>query len=416
MVFKTSAAMDSALTELQNRFPSHCIKSTLPLKSWQEKIVPALTITSLDPKAEAPVRIPVLFTGGVHAREWAPPDALLSFCERLLTAASSKPMADITYSDFRDRSKITYSGYSVSAADVRNIVEKFVVHVVPIVNPDGRDFSLSNGNQLLQKMWRKNRREPPGNLRFDPQCWGVDINRNFPIAWKAETYYTPTAAQQASWSSRHERGNYRGPSPESEPETRNLMTLVKEKVIQYLVDVHMQGRTIFHPWGLETNQSTDITQSFLNPFFDHRLDDKSPTGGRDGVHGSAYGEFFPNNPMFGQGALLDRHIRLARSMTAEILASAGPDVLAKSRSTYTVQQAAVLPTTGAFDDYTFSQQFINPFLPPIHAYTLESGSNTRFVANQPIDNDGGFWPDFNTQFPKVEREIRAALFGLLKAI
>ena len=40
-------------------------------------------------------RIPVLITGGSHAREWAPPDSLVGFVKRLLTAKANG--VDIVY-------------------------------------------------------------------------------------------------------------------------------------------------------------------------------------------------------------------------------------------------------------------------------------------------------------------------------
>ena len=41
--------------------------------------------------------------------------------------------------------------------------------LVPLVNPDGYEFSRNEDRQ-----WRKNRRKNPGS-----KCFGVDLNRNF---------------------------------------------------------------------------------------------------------------------------------------------------------------------------------------------------------------------------------------------
>ncbi len=57
-------------------------------------------MTGLRIAAVSEYPVPVLFTGGVHSCEWAPPDALLSFCQRLLTAYTNK--SDIVYPLFTD--------------------------------------------------------------------------------------------------------------------------------------------------------------------------------------------------------------------------------------------------------------------------------------------------------------------------
>ena len=43
--------------------------------------------------------IPVLIVGGIHAREWAPPDAILEFAKKILAAYKAKAaFADSTFS------------------------------------------------------------------------------------------------------------------------------------------------------------------------------------------------------------------------------------------------------------------------------------------------------------------------------
>ncbi|MFC9999575.1 M14 family zinc carboxypeptidase [Nocardia sp. NPDC127526] len=400
MGYQTSSAIDATVTALAAGFSSHATKFTLPIPTHDNKSIVGLKIAN----ASAPDRIPVLFTGGVHAREWAPPDALLGFCTRLLAAATTNTA--ITYAPFTDADGVVYEGYTVSAARVQAIADKFDVFVVPCANPDGRDFSMRGAAQL-HKMWRKNRRPDP--------CPGVDLNRNFAITWDADTYFSAAAAPTANVSKNPCSDVFRGPSPASEPETRNLAALVANERIQYLVDVHMSGRTILFPWGMETDQSNEPGKSFLNPLFDRTP--LNPAGGRDGLLGTAYAEFVPDNVLDPRGRLHERLRLLADSMALEILTSAGPNPNAKRRSTYIPKQSVGLyPTTGAFDDFTFSTQFTNPLLPNIHAYTLECGLERGGIPSDPTDDDGGFWPDFVKQFPKVEREVHAALFGLLSAI
>jgi murein tripeptide amidase MpaA len=101
----------------------------------------------------------VLILGGVHAREWFPPDALIALAADLLEA-------------FDLGTGLGYGGRSFAAGDVRQLMHTMNVYVYPSGNPDGRQFSQSSDPQ-----WRKNRRRNTGG------CIGVDINRNFDFLW-----------------------------------------------------------------------------------------------------------------------------------------------------------------------------------------------------------------------------------------
>ena len=240
-------------------------------------------------------------------------------------------------------------------ATINAILDNCDLYVLPCANPDGRDFVLASSAQL-NKMWRKNRRP-------DPQCPGVDINRNFPIAWDQDIYYSPSAALKVN-TSKDPRNNdvFRGYTlappplgPAIEPETLSLIELVTQTGITYPVDVYMYGRIIMYPWGIEQNQFNDQTQNFLNPAFNFQRDGVVPN--------TTYAEYIPDNVVDARGPLHSRLKTLASSMATAIIASAGSDATAIQRSIYTPQPSSLLyPTTGAFDDFTFSRQFIDPLL------------------------------------------------------
>ncbi|MGO9033201.1 M14 family zinc carboxypeptidase [Mycobacterium sp.] len=402
MDYRDSSSIDSAVKDLVSKHPITCGTFYLDNQTCNGISVPVLRI-----QANPQSTIPVLFTGGVHGCELVPPDALLSFCSKLLIAFDTPD--DITYPLFTDVGGITYEPYTIDNAAVTRILNKFSLFVVPCANPDGRDYSLSV-NDDDHKFWRKNYR------RDDDNCPGVDINRNFPLAWDADTYYTAAAALKVNTSkdpcSPVFRGYTQAPPPSlasTEPETQNLINLVAQQRIRYLVDVHMLGRTILYPWGMEIDQSTNASQTFFNTAYDHQ---------RDGKLGSVYGEYVPNGGPDPRHQLLDKLRELADSMVTAIARSAGSDSTAVARSTYTAKQSIGLyPTTGAFDDYTFGQQFLNPNPNPdtTYAFTLECGYE-RVTSARSVDDDGGFTPVFTKQYPKVEREVHTALFGLLAAI
>ncbi len=358
-----------------------------------------------------------LVSGGVHARELAPPDALVSFVEKLLAAYAAR--SAVVYPAWTSPvDSVTYSSFTIPWPQVQAVVERLDLYVAPLVNADGRDFVLaplasgaSHAEQQLHKMWRKNRRPAPAGQTGD-SCIGVDLNRNCDILWDFTTAYTSalvaTAPKAGVDTSQQpcDFNVYSGPSAESEPETQNLAGLMRTASISCYADVHAYGRDILYPWGIETDQSTDRAQSFEN---------RAKDGQRDGNRASAYAEYIPA----GQLAALQA---MAQRMCDFIYTKAGgADPAAAARSVYKPAESAVLyptkVTTGAFDDYCFSRWFTQATagtpIRPVMAFTIEAGGDPKLGADH---DEGGFAPDYVKHYPKIEREIHAALWGLLTAV
>src|SRR3954467_14649558 len=92
---------------------------------------------------------------------------------------------------------------------------------------------------------------------------------------------------------------------------------------------------------------------------------------------------------------------------------AGPDPTARQRAVYRGNNAPGLyPTTGTSDDYCTAVTMLDGSRPPIAAFTLECGIDQ--APDDPSDNEGGFHPDYTTKFPKIEREIHAAVLALVR--
>lgn len=400
-----SSDVESALARLSDAHPNACARHELPHPTHEGRQVPYLRIGSDDPNAPG-----VLVLGGVHAREWAPPDALVSLAEMLVGAyAAGEPLRHPEWTDRKADPPIPYAAWEVPAADVRRIVEGARLFVVPLVNPDGRDWSLASlppsapaQEVELHRMWRKNRR-PAANGSADGWCVGVDLNRNFDIAWDYERYYNADAATQVACSKDPcDPQVFVGPAAASEPETRNVEELVDEQRITHFLDVHSFSRRILFPWGMDDDQAREREMRFDNADWDR----DGPRGGRDG-QGGVYGEFLPAESK-------TRQSRIARAMHDAIKRSAGPDDRAARRSTYQVKQELQLyPTTGNSNDYCFSRPLLDATRPTAFAFCLECGIDQS--PDDPGDSEGGFQPDRRDTFPKIEREIHAAVIALLKA-
>ncbi|KAH7728334.1 Protein Y18H1A.9 [Aphelenchoides avenae] len=99
--------------------------------------------------------------GGIHAREWVSPAAVIYFIHQLVTGYE------------RDQ-------------QLQQLVDRLDWYLVPLLNPDGYEYSRSSADPEI-RLWRKNRSplectQVSTGLFTPPQtqcCQGVDLNRNF---------------------------------------------------------------------------------------------------------------------------------------------------------------------------------------------------------------------------------------------
>ncbi len=270
----------------------------------------------------------VLILGGIHAREWVPPDALVSLAADILEA-------------YQLGTGLGYNDKNFSANDIRTLLDSINIFFFACVNPDGRNHS-----QTVDALWRKNRRphQNGGN------CVGVDLNRNFDFLWDHLTKFASDSDVSAS-ENPCDRNVYRGPSPISEPETKNVVWLLdSHPEIRWLMDVHSAIPVILHSWGSDTNQSIEPSQSFRNSEFD---------GIRGRPTDNAYGEFITQDDL---------------NIVQKLSERTNDAVRAVRGVNYGVEQAfGLYPTSGASDDYAYSRHFADPSKTKVYGFTIECG-------------------------------------------
>lgn len=137
------------------------IPSIAPIPTWENRNVSCISITS---STVAPHK-KVLFTSGLHAREWIGPATVLYIIDKFLEAYKEGKGHGHHQGK---KNESTTSGDIVDLLDN----ERLQIVVCPCINPDGYTYTHHR-----QRLWRKNRREN-GLGSF-----GVDLNRNFPIHW-----------------------------------------------------------------------------------------------------------------------------------------------------------------------------------------------------------------------------------------
>src|SRR5690606_33739531 len=110
---------------------------------------------------------------------------------------------------------------------IKQILDKLNFHFIPVVNVDGYQYTWD-----VERLWRKNRR------RNNDGSYGVDLNRNWPYAWKG-----PGGSDIPSSET------YRGPSPGSELEVSSIIRYFNTTPnIVIAVDYHSYSQLILRPW------------------------------------------------------------------------------------------------------------------------------------------------------------------------
>jgi carboxypeptidase T len=146
----------------------------------------------------------VLFLGGHHAREWISVEVPFLL---------GKYLAENYAAD----------------ANVHRLVDQGEIWVVPLVNPDGLEYSIN-----VDRTWRKNRRDNgQGN-------YGVDLNRNYGYQWGVDNAgSSPNPTSEV----------YRGAAAFSEPETQAVRDLFLRKKFSGVISFHSASPMILYPWG-----------------------------------------------------------------------------------------------------------------------------------------------------------------------
>ncbi|KAH9504245.1 hypothetical protein Btru_064440, partial [Bulinus truncatus] len=133
------------LTKLQGVYPDRIKLSKLNNKTHEGRAVTLIQVSGTNLSTRKPT---VIIEAGIHAREWISPASTLWAVEKLLKS------------------------YLDGDLEARAMLDKFDWFIIPVANPDGYEYS-----HTTYRLWRKNRRP------ITTRCAGVDLNRNFDIAY-----------------------------------------------------------------------------------------------------------------------------------------------------------------------------------------------------------------------------------------
>ena len=168
----------------------------------------------IGPKDDSPQRPNVLFMATYHAREWAATEMAL----RLIKYLAAPPGTN---------------------ARVVSLVQARDIWILPVANPDGYEYTFTG-----DRLWRKTRSPQAGG------AFGVDMNRNHRQNWGLD---------DVGSSSDPTSDVYRGPSPESEIETRNIEAFHAAHPPVVSVSYHTYaGLLLFSPSAIYGQLSADL--------------------------------------------------------------------------------------------------------------------------------------------------------------
>ncbi len=200
------------LSDLALRYPEYARLISIG-KSIEGRNIYVLKISDNVNEEESEPNI--FFLGCHHAREWISVEIPLLFAQYLLTNIEND-------------------------AEVRKAVNGTQIYILPILNPDGLEFSITH-----YRYWRKNRRYN-GDL-----TWGVDLNRNYSYKWGLSNEgSSPSPLSEV----------YRGTGPFSEPETKALEEFMTKEVPSGVLSYHNFSQLILYPWGYTLEPPEDFDE------------------------------------------------------------------------------------------------------------------------------------------------------------
>lgn len=169
----------------------------------------------------------ILYAAAFHGQEWITSLVLLRFCEELCAALDG----DGRFADM----------------DFAKAMAGRSLYLVPQVNPDGVEIALhgsaSAGGYAGAVAALSG--DTPG--LWQANACGVDLNHNYPAGWEALA-----AAEEAAGITGPSPRQWRGPAPESEPETRAMTALCRRHRFRHVLALHAQGEEIYWRYGDRT--------------------------------------------------------------------------------------------------------------------------------------------------------------------
>lgn len=170
----------------------------------------------------------VLYVGAHHGMEWLTSAFLIAFVN-----------------DFFES---LVRSISVGGINLKFLYDNVTFFVIPMLNPDGVEYSLNGTdteNPLYDRVIKMNRGSSDFS-RWQANARGVDLNHNYDFG-----FYEYKKLELDAGIIDGAPTRYSGESPESEPETAAICSLVRSIGFSLAFTLHSQGEEIFYRYNGE---------------------------------------------------------------------------------------------------------------------------------------------------------------------
>lgn len=216
--------IEGYISRLASQYKSSVTLSSIG-KSAEHRNLHLLSIGPTAPQHQ------LFIMGTMHGREWISPASILYLIKELLE--------------------------SFSALDPRtvNLFQNVQVHFLPVLNPDGYEFSrIPAAKSEAAREWRKNRRALCS--KCERGAHGVDLNRNWGVEKVSWGYGATRATSEV----------FQGKRPFSEPENQAVRKWLTQKdrfgKIHGFLDVHCCSGNILPPYYYKDEPEAVRTEMF----------------------------------------------------------------------------------------------------------------------------------------------------------
>jgi hypothetical protein len=182
----------------------------------------------------------VLYSANQHAREWITAESNRRLVHLFVDNYTTP--GDTSLAKNHNNANISGEAAGLTKGALTKIVNENELWFVVVANPDGYDFTFTDGNRL----WRKNLRDNNGDGQITA-IDGVDPNRNFPTKWGYDNEGSGAEPQSET---------YRGTAPASEPETKAMDGVLKRVGFEFQVNYHSAAELLLYPIGWQQTTYT----------------------------------------------------------------------------------------------------------------------------------------------------------------
>lgn len=236
-------------------------------KSYEGRDIPALRVGLRSPDAvDGTPRDAILITGGLHAREWISTSTVNYVAWSFITSVDNDPM-------------------------VKKILEQFDIIFVPVVNPDGYEYTWE-----VDRLWRKSR-QPTSHS----SCPGYDLDHVFGYQWNGIEHQYSYYDEECSES-------YGGHAPFEAVEACELADWARNVTetgtnLVGFIDLHSYSQQILIPYEYSCDSSPPNAENLQEVAYNlakhMRLTNGEVYTVASACEGAATGEDTSENPLLG---------------------------------------------------------------------------------------------------------------------